>query len=216
MSTVTRLLAVAFAAFVAAGAASGCANIIGLEKAEHDPSLDPGGAADSGTQPGSLCDRYCTTVMKNCTGDVAVYASREACLGVCERLPRGTEGEVRGNSVACRLHFAESALSTGEPASACPSAGPGGNGVCGDNCSGFCAVAVQACKDEDISIIKSLAGCQTACAKLPDPGGYTAKIVSGFTVQCRLYHVSAATIDPAQHCPHVEGIGPCSPGSAAP
>ena len=30
-------------------------------------------------------------------------------------------------------------------------------------------------------------------------------------VQCRYYHLTAATVDPTDHCPHVAGVGFCSP-----
>jgi hypothetical protein len=53
--------------------------------------------------------------------------------------------------------------------------------------------------------------CAGVCQRLPDNGGYDSSIQKGNSVQCRLYHASAATLDPTVHCPHVAGVGPCSP-----
>jgi hypothetical protein len=52
--------------------------------------------------------------------------------------------------------------------------------------------------------------CLDACAPLADTGSYDDSQQTGYTVQCRLYHVTAATLDPTLHCPHVDGIGPCA------
>jgi hypothetical protein len=185
-----------------------CASVLGIEKAQHDPNLDKagsGGAGGAEGQANALCGRYCDTVMKNCTGDNPVYRSRTVCEAVCKTLPPGDPGDTDVNTVECRLHFADLAGTVGEPTLNCPAAGPGGDAFCGANCDGFCAIALAACPQSPVSGV----GCAKLCQGLPDPGGYTSNIETGDSVECRLYHASAATIDPTTHCRHVAGIAAC-------
>jgi hypothetical protein len=197
---------------------SACSGVLGIEKAEHDSKLDQvgaggkagaaGGASGTGgtkVEPKTLCERYCDTVMANCTGDFPVYRSRSVCDQVCKVLPAGREGDTSVNSVECRLHFAELAATIGETNVNCPAAGPGGDGLCGANCDGFCTIALAACPDSPISGL----GCAKACSDLPDPGGYNSNIETGNSIECRLYHASAATVDPMTHCKHTAGIAAC-------
>ncbi len=189
-----------------------CANIVGIQDAALDESGSGGaGAQGSGGAGGAddphalLCARYCSEVMKNCSGDVQVYESLPVCLKVCQALPSGKNGERSGNSVNCRLSHAEQAgVLVGEKASECPAAGPGGNGVCGENCEGFCTLMAAICP-ANLSV-----ECGATCPSIEDLGGYTSLQTSGKTLQCRLYHVSAATIDAVFHCPHAAGAGPCA------
>jgi hypothetical protein len=51
--------------------------------------------------------------------------------------------------------------------------------------------------------------CQAACGDLPDLGTNSASINSGNTVQCRIWHVGAATVDADTHCGHAGGDAPC-------
>jgi hypothetical protein len=51
--------------------------------------------------------------------------------------------------------------------------------------------------------------CLDECADLDDVGFYTSQITKGQDLQCRIYHVNAATGDPVFHCPHAAGAGPC-------
>jgi hypothetical protein len=179
-----------------------------------------GGASDAGASgeatPGeggrapSLCDRYCEAVGENCNGAFAVYTSPATCQEVCKALPPGEPGAVRGNSVECRLHAALVAVD--ELAHYCPIAGPGGNGVCGDDCEALCQLRDRVCADFSTT---DEATCARDCAKLPDLGTYSTDVKAGQYggdhVQCRLYHVSAAATDDAeQHCRHVDGAAPCN------
>jgi hypothetical protein len=144
-------------------------------------------------------------VTRNCSGALAVYTSEEVCLRACAVLPQGTRGDTSGNSVACRLDHARQIDLIGEAATQCPIAGPGGAGICGENCEGFCEIRRGICEaDLDLS------ECNEECSALQDLGGYTVAVTDGPTVQCRLYHVSAATFGTAVHCPHAAGIGPCA------
>jgi len=171
---------------------------------------EAGSAADAGDAGASLCELYCDTVMNECSGAFSVYARRENCLGVCKALPVGTPADTSGNSVYCRLQAAR--VAAAELPYYCPAAGPGGNGVCGANCESFCALADQLCSGSNRQFA-DMAACLTACQALPDLGGFTTSSTagqySGPHVQCRLFHVSNAALDPVAHCPHAGGAKPC-------
>lgn len=212
-----------------------CAEILALEDAELDESGGPaspggsialggqgsaggaGGSASAGGAGGqaqaNLCETYCETVMTHCSGPFAVYNTIDTCKAVCSHLPPGQPGDEAHNSVYCRLHAAESAPS--EPSFYCPLAGPGGHGVCGENCAALCTVAAGVCVRGDRDW-PGEAECANECNALPDLGTYTtdpaAAMFEGHHVQCRLFHVSAAAIeDPEVHCAHAAGAPPCGP-----
>lgn len=151
--------------------------------------------------------------MQNCTGNYGVYLGSDVCLSVCKVLPEGSPGDQSGNSVQCRLTHAKAVADTGEPKVDCPAAGPGGDGVCGDNCGGFCTIMVEYC-----SQYSSMSECNDACKGIPELGGYSASLKdasgspvfgAGNSVECRLWHVSAATQLPQTHCLHAAGQPPC-------
>ncbi|HEX9621198.1 MAG TPA: hypothetical protein VF989_13735 [Polyangiaceae bacterium] len=183
-----------------------CASIVGIEDAELDPEFEgTGGQAGGGVEP-ALCDVYCDTVLENCTDEHRVYTSRAICLVACESMDPGEEGDDEGNTVQCRLLNAMLAEQLEEPDVHCPIAGPGGDGVCGENCDGFCTVAMPACPD----VFEDTEECLDECnEEYEDLGGYDVSQMGGPTVQCLLYHASAATVGPNPHCLHVAGDGPC-------
>lgn len=158
----------------------------------------------------ALCLDYCDTVMSSCTGINQQYASRQACLLVCELLQPGTPGSTTGNTVACRLSRADLAATTGEGAEYCYTAGPGGGDVCGTDCDGYCTLMTAKCRE-----LGSFSQCMTECELVPDlslppnPQFYNISIQEGDSVQCRLFHVTASTLDPVNHCPHAAGNMPC-------
>jgi hypothetical protein len=177
------------------------------------------GAAGGGAMPvdpivaraSQLCLDYCNTVQASCTGTSAQYASQIACLAVCEQLPPGTAGATTGNSVQCRIGRAQLAATTGEPANYCFSAGPGGGGVCGTDCEGYCTLMTAKCRQ-----LGTLSQCEASCSIVPDLSlpptnlRYDASQQSGDSLQCRLFHVSAASVDPVGHCAHAAGETPCN------
>jgi hypothetical protein len=165
------------------------------------------GGADAGDSLTALCDEYCETVMENCPGPLQVYTSARVCGEICRQFAVGVLGETTGHSIHCRLEHAHLAVDTGEPEIHCPAAGPGGDGICGDNCQGYCSLMTAFCDPVDVR----LADCRTACGDVPDEGGYDIRDTLGDTVQCRLYHVSAAALDAALHCPHAIGRELCVP-----
>lgn len=187
---VVKLVAKLFTAVLGGGAALACASIAGISKAELDSDL---------------CALYCEKVMANCQGEFEQYSQSRICELYCATLPPGEPGDETGNTVACRLHHAEQIEEIGgEEVTLCPIAGPGGAGVCGGNCEGFCAANQAVCDPE-----LDLDDCVADCEALVDLGTYDTSIQEGGSVQCRLYHVSAATINTVPHCGHAAGASPC-------
>jgi hypothetical protein len=184
-----------------------CASVLGIEQATLDPALDKATTTDAGRK--SLCDTYCDILSANCTGNVEQFVSKDVCKPFCQKLDPGTPGDTTGNSVNCRLTYAKLAKSAGETSDNCSIAGPGGNGQCGTNCDALCTVALKTCATE-VSAFVDVNQCDAECTRLPDVGHFDDSIQDNFNVQCRLYHVSAAQLDPQLHCPHVRGIGKCN------
>ena len=180
----------------------GCEGVLGIEDAELDPEFEAAGT--------SACEVYCSTVADSCTGDDAVFTNRNTCLAFCERLPIGNDGDTTGNSVACRVAQAELAAATGEPEVHCPLAGPGGEGTCGDNCESYCGVFADVCTTRFAQGYADVADCIDACGiDIPDLGSFDTSMDEGDSVQCRLWHLSAAAVNPTHHCIHADGEIPC-------
>jgi len=185
---------------------------------------EPGGATggktnestggEAGSDGGSLCASYCDTLEENCTGDFAQFISRATCMEFCDRLPEGSEDDEIGNSVHCRMTQARFAGEVGEPDLHCAEAGPGGNGTCGSNCEAYCVVLEQVCGARFDDEFVGRADCNTQCGALADEVRFDASMNSGDSIQCRLWHLSAASVDPSTHCGHAVGEGPCAPAEA--
>lgn len=171
---------------------SACVTVLGIEERELVPVSE------------LTCDAYCTAAMSNCTGEFALYASAKTCLGTCEKLVLGQLGDQTGDTVGCRLRNAQLAQETGEKAEHCSLAGPAGNGVCGTNCEAYCKLMTGICPD----VFLESMDCLTACAAVPDLGNYDISHQLENSMQCRLYHVTAATLD-TTHCEHAAGISRC-------
>lgn len=181
---------------VPCAAIAACSGVLGIDERTL-------ATADAGT----LCETYCSEALAACTGANAIYASVDACMNTCARLPQGTEADTTGNTIGCRLHQARLAAQTGEVTDSCPRAGPGGDGVCGSNCEGFCTVMVPVCGADWFEDVPS---CVTQCAAIPDHGGYNVNVPLEDSIQCRLYHLTSATVD-TEHCAHAGGALKCVP-----
>lgn len=162
------------------------------------PAIDgPDVDAPAGTV---TCTEYCTTIQANCTAANQQYADEATCLATCAAFELGMDGDMDGNSVGCRTYHAEMAATNADLH--CVHAGPGGAGVCGDNCEGFCTLALAACTGANEQYA-DLAACMTECAGFPDTEPYDVSDTSGDTLACRLYHLVTATLNPGVHCPHI-------------
>lgn len=158
---------------------------------------DPSAASEpTGGAVNFDCDGYCTRITANCTGAVAQYSNKETCLSTCANFDTGAESDMSGNTLGCRLYHAGAAAS--DPTLHCSHAGPGGNGQCGSNCDGFCAIVTATCPAE----WPDPDACLDACADLGDAEPYDAGDLAGDTLACRIYHATVATMLPADHCAH--------------
>src|SRR5262249_6663620 len=154
MGTFRRVL-VAMA--VVAPLSTSCASILNIDQAELD-TKNESDAGSSTDRPKALCADYCARALTNCKGELELYPSIEFCLAVCAALPPGERSDTSGNTVGCRLHYAQSAANV-EKELNCSAAGPGGNGICGDNCESWCTLEANVCP----SIYASTDDCMAAC-----------------------------------------------------
>jgi hypothetical protein len=150
--------------------------------------------------------------MTNCTGEYVQYPDAETCRQVCARLPEGTDGDTKVNTVGCRTRQARAAAI--EPFTHCKFAGPGANGECGSNCEAFCGLMQTICTEATSEYFyANEADCLDDCSGLLDLGDYSAaddlKYFEGDHVQCRLFHVGASVLEPGYHCEHSIGGTPC-------
>ena len=175
-----------------------------------EPATGPATGSDTGSDttatttepPAEGCEGYCATITANCTGQFMQYGSPEMCLATCAAFAPGTPGDTSGNTLACRTYHAGAAADADD--THCTHAGPGGDMACGSNCEGFCAIAGAVCPDA----WPDAAACNTACLNFDGAEKSDAGDVSGDTLACRLYHLTAAAINPVPHCSHIKGDSP--------
>lgn len=161
------------------------------------------GASDTGTSAAALsCADYCTTLTANCTGANAQFGGMDRCLASCKAYPVGTAADMSDNTLGCRSYHAGAAKA--DPVTHCAHAGPGGAGVCGANCDGYCQIAMMYCTSANMAeVYKTLAECKTTCAGFPDTAKFNATdtaLQEKKEVACLLYHVQEASTVPADHC----------------
>lgn len=167
-------------------------------------ALAAGSAACGGDDAGpdaavADCEAYCDRMQAHCSGDNTQYTSRSQCVASCAALPQGEPGATSGNSLECRSYHAGAAL--GDPATPCTHGGPGGDGVCGSNCEGFCQLVIATCTGAN-EVYASFNDCLVDCGGLDDSEPFDVSDTGGDTLACRTYHASVATQDPETHCPH--------------
>jgi hypothetical protein len=170
-----------------------CQQLVGTKDRTLDPSLEPDAATAS-----PACTEYCNTVMANCTDANAQYVSLPVCLADCSHFPLEGPDKNFGNSVQCRQYEATLAGTSGEPDDSCSAAGPDGDPVCGSACDSYCGLIMPICP----TAFGSSAECLHDCKSMVDLGSYNTSDQRGDTLQCRIFHVSAATQSPSSHCPH--------------
>jgi hypothetical protein len=147
--------------------------------------------------------------MAACQGGDAVYTELPVCLGVCAKLREGSTHEPGGNTVFCRDTQAKAAA-LGETQTFCPNAGPGGGTECGPDCESYCMLYATTCADD----FPPLDNCLSACATLRRSLQFNSvSDYHGDSLDCRLVHVSVATTDHADHCPHARIVPPTEPCS---
>jgi hypothetical protein len=150
------------------------------------------------------CTDYCTTIETNCTGQNAMYSSG-TCLEVCAAFPLGSASDTGGNTLGCREYHAGAAAANAGVH--CPHAGPSGDGQCGGTCESFCTLAQALCTGSNQQYA-STGDCLAECAGFPATPKYNATTTSGDSYACRLYHLTAASVDPGTHCAHIVEASP--------
>ncbi|MDC0742130.1 hypothetical protein [Polyangium mundeleinium] len=161
-----------------------------------------GGSGGSGGSAAVDCDKYCTDIAANCTGENQQYADKASCMGSCTGLPAdGKDGDAAGNTMQCRVYHTSAA--TGDPATHCQHGGPSGGATCGSLCQAFCSLAVETCPTQWPQEGECMTSCMgwTAANMTYNAANFTA----GNTTECRLYHLTVAASDEtaaATHCPH--------------
>jgi hypothetical protein len=163
------------------------------------PSVDPNAAPPT-------CADYCATIQAACTTTIQQYSNADDCLASCKAFPVGAAGDVAGDTLGCRLTFARKAAMSADMAAAhCTQAGPGGDGVCGDNCTGYCDIAMMYCTDANSAkLYDTRAACMADCAtRLTDmklDTGDGPRTDMGNQVACLLYHAQMGAVAPVGHC----------------
>jgi hypothetical protein len=178
------------------------------------PASSSSGMGGSGGGAALTCDAYCTTIMAGCTADNAQYPDNASCLASCAGFPVGTDADMSGNTLGCRSYHAGVADDSATNATAhCHHAGPGGgDGTCGENCDGFCAVAMQVCTGANEQWATA-DECRVDCtAFMYDMANtFDTTDTSGDSFNCRLYHLTNAARDAMSagtHCPHIITASP--------
>ena len=197
MTRSARLPFLALIVGVFSGALGACQALAGIEDRSYDPS-------------GVACQNYCALAKQLCIGASELYSTDATCLGVCKLLAPGNSDEPTGDTIACRTHQLLLAQQTNEPNGAalyCAHAGPATNGACAENCETYCALFSAACTDAT-----EPDQCVDKCKGLKDTGSFD--VNTNFyddTLQCRFVHISVATVDATEHCPHaaLPASGPC-------
>lgn len=178
------------------------------------------GVKDPLDQP-PTCEDYCSIILVACTGDLAQYQSEDECLKVCEALPRGTNKDENGNTVACRRYHAFN--STLGPANHCPHSGPTGDGHCGHddapkgfaaNCESYCTLVAAACPAEfEAQPWGTPEACMAHCIDLPeapfDSEYSVTKAEASTGLHCRVLHSVRAFADETA-CASAVGSDQCA------
>ncbi|MEM1350091.1 MAG: hypothetical protein AAGI01_16140 [Myxococcota bacterium] len=135
--------------------------------------------------PSALCNEYCSLAMATCIGDAELFKDLAECQASCKVYrDNGDDGEVRGNTVQCRIqHLTLAELA---PRQHCPHGGPTGAGHCVDEseCGSYCAEIQETCSFESTLQYDSTDECQNACQAFRRDGA--PGILAGNTIQCRL------------------------------
>jgi hypothetical protein len=169
-------------------------------------SKAPNPCATEKSQTEPRCDDYCQIVNNACIDDDKVYENRAQCLASCGELVKGDAADSMGDTVGCRKTHAFNALLLGTPPH-CPHAGPGGAGICGNDCPAYCRLFKAGCdaafKDAFGTATDATSKCESACSTLrgPDPLKYSvaaAGAKNANPIACRLLYATRALEHPDQ------------------
>jgi hypothetical protein len=161
------------------------------------------GGGGGSTDAGLNCTAYCTAIMANCTGPNAQFSMMDRCMNACTTYPAGMLADTTGNTLGCRIYHAGAAHM--DPVTHCVHAGPGGAGVCGANCDGYCQLTQAYCTTANQAFVyPDSATCKTHCMKFGTTVKFSVADDAGTQdtneVACLLYHAQEATTNPMDHC----------------
>lgn len=166
----------------------------------------PHASASGGDTCGTPCEAYCSQMLANCGGEVAVYPGEADCMAACAAFPQDGEfSAIDGNSVQCRTYHA-SFPAANDAVTHCGHASPNGDNTCGSLCDAYCDQVLTNCP----ALYANEEACMNTCEGFPTNGAPDAE--DGDSVQCRIYHASfPAAADPNLHCAHAapDGGGVC-------
>lgn len=154
------------------------------------------------------CASYCAEVNAACTGANKQYDGPDPnaqCLATCGHLPPGTDGDMSGNSLACREYWAAQAAA--DPANECPKAGPAGAAVCGlPQCDVFCSLSQAICSGAD-EVYSDAYGCFEDCVSFYQPNHpfFADQADATDSFACRMYQLVRAAED-SNSCPAHAGM----------
>ena len=170
----------------------------GSDTNDTNDTNDTGTGTNTDVVP--TCEEYCDILMDHCQNDLAQFSTNAACLAVCAVLPPGDPGDDLGNSVACRYFHA---VNAGEaPEVSCAHAGPAGSGVCGGGCESFCHLQGELCTGEHQQYTNT-AECTAECDTFPTTENFNTATADDDSFNCRLKHLTYASLDPVTHCGHI-------------
>jgi len=166
----------------------------------HCPHASPSGNGPCGTK----CENFCSQSTKTCNGTLALYPPSNAnCMQFCNSLPDGNITDVAGNTKDCRIyHSLVAGISSSLAVTHCPHASHSGADTCGSYCEVYCQLALQHCTGANV-LFPNSGACMTACTPLKTTG--KPGDVDGDSIQCRIYHLGAASAGGAAadtHCGH--------------
>jgi hypothetical protein len=150
------------------------------------------------------CEDYCAVNIAACKDEHEVYDNLEQCKAACKSFEPGTLAVYTNeNTLACRKYHSYNAAVYANPGLHCPHSGPGGAGVCGDDCESLCKLIELGCPGEyEEEYDGSASKCEMACdtARKADPmymGGMKYSVANaklGHAFSCRMYHATIATV----------------------
>jgi hypothetical protein len=176
-----------------------------------DASPKKDGAIDSPSQLMLTCASYCAGNLAACSGANSQWGSMQNCLDTCSHWTAGAITDTTGDTLGCRVYHTMAAQTAAQVH--CVHSGPTGGTQCGANaCADFCPLETAICPSQYPA--SGANSCATLCPGFMSTGQpYSSANTTGATIECRFYHLTAASTDPTTHCPHTVAIttgGPCS------
>jgi len=165
------------------------------------------------------CTDFCTFEGSVCgwgssnSSGLAQYQTMADCMSACATwnvAPLNMSQPITaGDTSECRMyHLGAAAISAGNAAIHCqhtanwPMTSPP---YCEASCDYYCSTIMDACMGSN-TVFNSSSDCMTACGMYPVKAApYVRPIVKGNTLQCRIYHATAAYMSwsaATTHCPH--------------